>query len=349
MIKYDIKDINNIIDNMKTNNSIILDDQTQTYLINILNSIKKINKKPYNNNHNNYNNNSNNNNNNNNNNNHNNHNNNHNNNNNNNRNNYKNYNKSKFLNKDYKDYKDSKNIVSEETSYNINRIKLQNNKTDLEIHNNNIRKLLNKLSNNNFEKINNELICYYNTILTNTNIEEINVFIFNSLTLNNSIYSGLYCKLYYNLLNINEKFIDLLNNNIIVFLNIYENLQLTNENEIEVINKNNDKYICFLLFYINCFKLKLLPDDLLYTCILNIQTFLNSQLKIENNKFCCEIMTNFVFIMISNSYDLLKDEKYNEIFENIKYINSMKNGDLVGLNNKIIFKHRDIFEKYKPH
>ena len=60
-------------------------------------------------------------------------------------------------------------------------------------------------------------------------------------------------------------------------------------------------------------------------------------------------MTNFVFIIISNSYDLLKDEKYNEIFENIKYINSMKNGDLVGLNNKIIFKHRDIFEKYKPH
>ena len=53
--------------------------------------------------------------------------------------------------------------------------------------------------------------------------------------------------------------------------------------------------------------------------------------------------------MISNSYELLKDEKYNEIFENIKYINSMKNGDYVGLNNKIIFKHRDIFEKYKPH
>ena len=81
----------------------------------------------------------------------------------------------------------------------------------------------------------------------------------------------------------------------------------------------------------------------------DIQTFLNSQLKIENNKFCCEIITNFVFIIISNSYDLLKVEKYNEIFENIKYVNSMKNGDLVGLNNKIIFKHRDIFEKYKPH
>ena len=340
MIKYAVKDINNIIDNMRTNNLILLDDETQTYLINILNGIKKINKKPYNN-HNHNNNNNNNNHNNNNNNNNNNHNN-----NNNNRNNYKNYNKSKFLNKDSKD---PKLIVCEETSYNINRIKLQNNKTDLEIHNNNIRKLLNKLSNNNFEKINNELICYYNTILTNINIEEINIFIFNSLTLNNSIYSELYCKLYYNLLNINDKFIDLLNNNIIVFLNIYENLHLTNDTEIEVINKNNDKYICFLLFYINCFKLKLLPDDLLYNCILNIQTFLNSQLKIENNKFCCEIMTNFVFIMISNSYDLLKDEKYNEIFENIKYINGMKNGDFVGLNNKIIFKHRDIFEKYKPH
>ena len=55
-------------------------------------------------------------------------------------------------------------------------IKIQNNKTDIEIHNNNIRKLLNKLSNNNFEKINNELICYYNTILTNINIEEINMY-----------------------------------------------------------------------------------------------------------------------------------------------------------------------------
>ena len=35
MIKYAVKDINNIIDNMKTNNSLILDDETQTYLINI--------------------------------------------------------------------------------------------------------------------------------------------------------------------------------------------------------------------------------------------------------------------------------------------------------------------------
>ena len=207
------------------------------------------------------------------------------------------------------------------------------------------------MTNINFQKINNELICYYNTILTNKNIEnieDINIFIFNNLTLNNSIYSELYCNLYCNLLNINDKFIDLLNNNTIIFLNIFEKLYLINDKDIEVINKNNDKYICFLLFYINCFKLKLLPDDILYNSILNLQTFFNSQLKIENNKFSCEILTNFIFIIISNSYNLLTDKIYNKIFDNIKYINNMKNGDLVSLNNKIIFKHRDIFEKYKP-
>ena len=42
MIKYAVKDINNIIDNMKTNNSILLDDETQTYLINILNTMQHI-------------------------------------------------------------------------------------------------------------------------------------------------------------------------------------------------------------------------------------------------------------------------------------------------------------------
>ncbi len=333
MIKYDVTFINNIINNMKNENLLIIDSDTQNYLNNILNTLKKNNKK-YNNFYN------------------------HNNSNNSNNSSYNNkhnikskYNRDNRDNRDNKDNKDNKfeEKFNNSDNYNIYRIKLQNNKSDSEIHINFIRKLLNKLSNNNFEKINNELICYYNTILKDENIETINNFIFNNLTLNNSIFSELYCKLYYNLLSINEKFIDLLNNNIIVFLNISEKLYLINNTDIETVNKNNDKYICFVSFYINCFKLKLLPEDILYNCITNIQAFLNSQLKIENNKFSCEILTNFIFTIISNSYELLIDENYFDIFENIKYINNMKNGDLPSLNNKIIFKHRDIFEKYKPH
>jgi len=322
MIIYDFGYINNIIKNMKTSNSLILDEETKDYLNILLNTIKKNNKKiSYNNNNNN--------------------------NNNYNNNNNKNYNRQKSNNRDFKK-KDNTDPIKEEILHNISRTKIHNNKTDIEIHNNNIRKLLNKISNNNFEKISNEFICYYKTLLNYKDIEDINKFIFSNLTFNNSCYSKLYCELYCKLLNINEKFIDLLNNNINYFLHVYEKLYLKDDTDIETINKNNDKYICLILFYINCFKLKLLPDDFLYNTILNLQNYLNDNLKKDNNLFLCEVITNFIFIIISNSHEILIEKTYADIFNNIKYINNMKNKDLPSLNNKILFKHRDIFEKFKP-
>ena len=50
------------------------------------------------------------------------------------------------------------------TKNRINRIKVLNNTNSIDAINNNIRKILNKLSNTNYDKLKNEFICYYNSI-----------------------------------------------------------------------------------------------------------------------------------------------------------------------------------------
>ena len=164
------------------------------------------------------------------------------------------------------------------------------------------------------------------------------------LTKNNEIFSELYSSIYADLINNNNDFSIILNKNINEFLNFSENI-----NYESISNKKNDEYRCLLIFYINCIKKNLLPYDFVFDLLNNLFTDLFDNLKIENTKVYCEVLNEFIFFIIKNSYTIIVDDsKYNKLYENISQIKIMKNNSLPSISNKIIFKHMDLYDKYLP-
>ena len=245
----------------------------------------------------------------------------------------------------------SVNKIEDLNSYKINRLKEINNKSEYEMIISNIRKILNKITQSNYDKLKNEFLCYYNSIYDNKinlekiNINKINIFILDSLVYNNIIFNNIYCDLLNNLININSEFSNLLNNYLDIFTNIYKYIKLsnssTNFDEITLINRHNDKYKCFCRFYIFCYKIKLISIESIINTIKNLQEELLNNIKLENKKEYNEIITEFLFLITSN---LIITNK--ELIINLKYISNLKNNSYPSISNKIIFKHKDIVDKF---
>ena len=239
-------------------------------------------------------------------------------------------------------------------NFNINRNKEINSVNEYEKILNNTRKLFNKLSLNNYEKISQEFICFYNIIkkqyINDKNtLNKINNYIFDLLIYGNYLFINNYCKLFIILINNNEYFSVLLNNNINKLLYIYKNIYEL-DNEKFTYTKDLEKLKSFTLFYCLCFNEHILPSDLLIKTINNIQNEIFNNLDNMTNKFYNELYSEFILIIIKSCYTLLKNsnnlEEYNKILENINIIINYKKNIPQGLNNKIIFKHMDIYEKF---
>ena len=260
----------------------------------------------------------------------------------------RNYYKDDLLDKDLTE----KLTIDKETinNYKINRIKDINNKSEHTMVITNIRKILNKITDQNYDKLKNEFLCYYKSIyndkknLDKINFNEINIFIFDSLVYNNIIFNNLYSDLLYNLININSDFSDILNNYLEIFYNIHKYIKVSNSydnyDNITEINKHNDKYKCLCRFYIFCFKIKLIPSNIITDGITNLQQELFDNIKLHDKKEYNELLTQFLFLICSNYK--LTDQM---LIENLKYISNLKNNSYPSISNKIIFKHKDIVEK----
>tara|TARA_Y100000816_G_scaffold123537_1_gene86852 strand:+ start:5592 stop:6581 length:990 start_codon:yes stop_codon:yes gene_type:complete len=235
-------------------------------------------------------------------------------------------------------------------NYKINRIKDINNKSEHDMVVTNIRKILNKITDQNYAKLKNEFLCYYKSIfddkknLDKIDINKINIYIFDSLVYNNIIFNNLYSDLLYNLININSDFSDILNNYLEIFYNIYKFIKIPKSSysydEITEINKHNDKYKCLCRFYIYCIKVNLIPSEIINDGTSNLQQELLVNIKLEEKKEYNELLTQFLFLITSNFK--FTDEK---LIENFKYISNLKNNSYPSISNKIIFKHKDIVEK----
>ena len=217
-----------------------------------------------------------------------------------------------------------------------------------------MRKLLNKLSSNNYEKISQEFICYYNIIRKQyindeKNLHLINNFIFELLSYGNYLFINEYCNLFILLINNNEYFSYLLNYNTNKLLNIHDYFLKLDFESISF-NKNLDKLKSFILFYCLCFNKFILPSDLLIKTINNLQNQIINNNEIVYSKYNNEIYSEFIFIIIQNCFNLLKNENnledYKKILEKINNIINNKNNLPPGLNNKIIFKNMDIYQKF---
>ena len=237
-------------------------------------------------------------------------------------------------------------------NYRINRIKDINNKSEYDMIITNIRKILNKITEQTYDKLKNEFLCYYKSIqadknnISKINLHQINIYIFESLVYNNIIFNNLYSDLLDNLININSDFSVILNNNLEIFYNIHKLIQIPTScnsyNELTDINKHNDKYKCLCRFYIYCLKINLIPHNTINDLTIKLQEELISNIKIENKKDYNELLTQFIFLITSNIE--FTDETLIAKFRYIANLNININ-KYPSISNKIIFKHKDILEK----
>jgi hypothetical protein len=267
--------------------------------------------------------------------------------------------------------------------------KKEETRTKIELVKSTIKSILNKLSPTNYAKLEQELITMYIQLLTNCiesnnneDIEYINNYIINYIIYNNVSYSTIYINILFSLISVYQnnnyklETINLYNllqthyNDFLVFDNIikYNN---TNSNSHDchefAINKNNDKYKCFIIFIINFYKKLVLtlesiePEkkvfyndffinhDSISLLFIDFNKFFIKNLELENNKPYCEVIQEFILILYN---ELLKDNKYiklldcdSKIFDAIKLI-LLNQTNYPSFTNKIKFKLMNIRDKY---
>jgi hypothetical protein len=261
-------------------------------------------------------------------------------------------------------------------------------KTKINIAKSTIKALLNKLSPSNYDKLEKELLVIYNELLDSSieeNIDELysmDNYIIDYICYNNISYSSIYVNIFFSLINIyyvkNYKLENIFLYNLLKekyedFLNFEKYIKCNNKEEDEfTINKNNDKYKCFIIFIINIYKKffvyelgntenqeanNYMTNLFINTCIIEefillLNTFFIKNLKIEKNSAYCENILEFLVTI------------YNELFKEIRVIKKIdsrlkiyENIDLLLVNktnyicftNKIKFKLMDIQDKYKKY
>lgn len=252
--------------------------------------------------------------------------------------------KDKYKNNYYRNKKNyNNNNLQWQSIRNFQKTKIVKNDVDFDI-----RNILNKITDNNYDKQKNELINMINNISKDDNYEKKLNNIYNiiiDIIKNNIYFSIIYAKLCRDLFDINNFFLEKviedgkqLSNYLLLIEN---NKDKNNYNNLCNHNKNNDQKKSILLFFVNIFKndtnnfniLTKILDDIL-------EKFEENIIKIEE-KENNEDLVELLFIIMTNINDI--DDKYKKkLIEISNY--TVKNYS--GLSNKIIFKLMDIIDKY---
>ena len=209
-----------------------------------------------------------------------------------------------------------------------------------------LRSLLNKLTNLNYEKIipkiqkNIQLIIDTND---ETHINKICNFIFDTAS-SNKFYSDIYATLYgimiseYNILK------NILDNNINTYLELFENIELVDPKEdydrFCKVNVINEKRKATSLFITNLMKNETIDVDIVLNMLSKLHTLLENNLDSDNKKVVEEIIEN-IYLIVTTGMKKIKDNLCD--FED--KFNTMR--DKPGLSNKAMFKYMDLIDIIK--
>jgi hypothetical protein len=271
-------------------------------------------------------------------------------------------------------------------------------KTKINIAKSNIKALLNKLSPSNYNKLETEFLVIYSELLDSSiqeNLDELfsmDNYIIDYICYNNISYSSIYVNIFFSLLNIyytkNYKLEDIFLYNLLKekyedFLNFEKYIKCTSNKDDDefAINKNNDKYKCFIIFVINIYKKFFLYevaslekigqirqiDEITQTnymsnlfintqvieeYILLLNNFFINNLQIEKNNTYCENILEFLMTLYNELFKeiriIKKVDASLKIYENINSIIANKS-NYTCFTNKIKFKLMDIQDKYKKY
>jgi len=209
-----------------------------------------------------------------------------------------------------------------------------------------LRSLLNKLTNVNYEKITPKIRENIRLIIDSndeTHINKICNFIFD-IASSNKFYSEIYATLYGNLINEYNMLKKILDNNINTYLELFENIELVDPKEdydrFCKINVINEKRKATSLFITNLMKNNTIDVDIVLNMLSKLNTLLENNLDSDNKKVVEEIIEN-IYLVVTTGMEKIKYKMDN--FEDI--LNNMHGKP--GLSNKAMFKYMDLIDYIK--
>ena len=276
------------------------------------------------------------------------------------------------------------NFILSRTSKNtyINtKKKFSEDKSKLDAIKSNIKIILNKLSPANYSKLETEFLNIYNDLIEEDNNEEhiiIDNYIIEHICYNNLSYSTIYVNLLFALITTyyvkdykfeNIYIYNLLKEKYNEVLKIEDIIKNNSGDDEYTINKNNDKYKCFIIFIIN-FNKKIYyyelesieKKDYVKQLFINcyvieefvrlFNTFFINNLKIEKNNSYCEIILEFIMLIYNELFkEIIIMKKIDHSLNLYNTIKALASNECKYANftNKIKFKLMDVEDKYKKY
>ena len=217
-----------------------------------------------------------------------------------------------------------------------------------------VRKLLNMLTDKNYDKISNDISEQFDFVIKNKTENDVYVLsnLFYEITSCNLLYSHLCGKLYCDILNKSHNLKTILNNNVNKVENKitsikYVDPEIDYDNFCEN-NKVNEKVRAEFAFYTNLMKNKVIDYNIITDIINKLFTVLDNYIEYGNKKNELDEISEIIYLVIYNSYQTIKENDcalYKKIYEKVESLAHMKIKNTPGITNKCIFKHMDLLDE----
>lgn len=218
-----------------------------------------------------------------------------------------------------------------------------------------MRILLNKITEKNYDNIKDQIIEILNSCneneFTDIEIDKILKYVFNTAS-SNKFYSTTYAKLIVDLLDKFNNIKVLFNNNKHNYMNQFDNIVYCDPDEDydKFCDNNlvNEHRRASSLFLVNLMKLNVIVPQEIINLISNLQEMISQNILKTNNTQIGEEITENLYILVCNSYSLIKkNNDWLNCYKEIKDISQLKAKSKPSLSHKMIFKHMDILDNIK--
>ena len=222
---------------------------------------------------------------------------------------------------------------------------------------NEIRLLINKMTEKTYDKITDKLFTILDELKINDNcdttyINKIGQAIFNMAT-TNKFNSNIYAKLTKELISKYDFMKPIINDNINESIKMFQSMTFVSTDEdydkFCEMNLNNEKRRTMSLFLTNLYNNNIITIDYVFDNILNIQDMIVND---DNMKNKSKIMENEelaenLYILLSNiSISILNTHsQWNRVYENVVKVKTVDTKVCLGISPKTKFKHMDILDK----
>jgi len=256
-----------------------------------------------------------------------------------------NYNKKKKVNE---------NITSDdwETIRNFQTTTLDKNMEGLEAQMDQIRSYLNKLTNDNYSDISNEIKLVIKDIVEQNEenyLSKIGVSIFEIGSANRFL-SKVYVKLYKELINTYPIMKNVCTSNFNSFQSLFETFDYCEASEdydrFCDVTKQNEKRKALSKFLMICVEFNIIELESMEKIILDFLKKINVYIEDkEKENAVDEIVANLTIMILSSTTVFDKMNSRSKIFKDIEILSTLKVKDHPGLSNKTLFKFLDILEE----